>query len=139
MLDRSKKSSSSDKQSSPHFRGYEAAGSEQTGGRVDHREQIDTWSELPTVSRADGDPHWLRLYGPNQFFDEATLPGYKALTLEWHSRLSAVAEDLLEVLSLALSLPPDALNSRFGTRRMSLIKYIRYPPTPEGGQGVGCK
>merc|ERR1719410_1557291 len=48
-----------------------------------------------------------------------------------------VSVKLLEVLSLALSLPPDALDSRFGTRRMSLIKYIRYPPTPEGGQGVG--
>ena len=49
-----------------------------TGGLPDSREQIDTWSELPAETVVEGMPHWLRLHGPNQFFDEATLPGYKA-------------------------------------------------------------
>ena len=125
-----------DKVSSPHFRGYEAAGSEKTGGKPDSREQIDTWSELP-AEPVDVQPSYRRLLGPNLFFDDETLPGYKALTLEWHDRLSQVARRLLEAFSLALELPADELDERFGAQRMSLIKYIRYPPTPRGGQGVG--
>eukprot|EP00929_Paragymnodinium_shiwhaense_P119362 TRINITY_DN91250_c0_g1_i1.p1 TRINITY_DN91250_c0_g1~~TRINITY_DN91250_c0_g1_i1.p1 ORF type:complete len:378 (-),score=60.16 TRINITY_DN91250_c0_g1_i1:81-1214(-) len=123
-----------DKRNSPHFRGYEQAFSEKTGGVPDAREQIDTWSELQPVA---GGPTYRRLLGPNQFFDDSTLPGYKALTLQWHERLSGVSQRLLEVFSCALELPPDAIDKRFGEQRMSLIKYIRYPPTPDGGQGVG--
>lgn len=125
-----------DKRASPHFRGYEAAGSEKTGGRPDTREQIDTWSELPAEPPGVL-PAYRRLYGPNQFFDDVTLPGYRDLTLQWHERCSGVAQQLLECFSIALELPADALDRRFGDKRMSLIKYIHYPPTPEGGQGVG--
>lgn len=127
-----------DKRASPFFRGYEAAGSERTQGRPDHREQIDTWTEC-AVAPPGSPPGYERLLGPNQFFDDGVLPGYKRTTLEWHRRCSAVAARLLEALSLALGLPPDAIDGRFGAseRRQSLIKYIRYPPTPAGGQGVG--
>ena len=126
-----------DKRNSPHFRGWEQVGSERTGGIQDMREQIDTWSELEAVEESDACPPYKRLLGPNQFFDDDTLPGYKELTLAYHERMSEVARQLLEAFSLALELPPDALDQRFGEKRMSLIKYIRYPPTPAGGQGVG--
>jgi isopenicillin N synthase-like dioxygenase len=33
------------KELSPHFRGWEALGTERTNGRVDFREQVDTWSD----------------------------------------------------------------------------------------------
>jgi isopenicillin N synthase-like dioxygenase len=125
-----------DKRASPHFRGYEPAGVELTGGRPDSREQFDTWSEGEADPSQTGN---LRLLGPNQFFDDATLPGYRALTMQWMQRCSDVAVELLEALSLALELPPNYLSAKFGepAQRQSLIKYIHYPPTPENGQGVG--
>jgi len=123
-----------DKRRSPHFRGWECTGSEKTQGVPDHREQIDTWSECEAEPGASGP---RRLLGPNQFIEDAILPGYKALTLQWHEKLSEVCAELLTVISLALGLSPDALTDRFGSQRQSLIKYIHYPPTPPGGQGVG--
>ncbi len=39
------------KELSPHFRGWEALGTERTNGRVDFREQVDTWSD---GARVDG-------------------------------------------------------------------------------------
>eukprot|EP00927_Polykrikos_kofoidii_P046241 TRINITY_DN40457_c0_g1_i1.p1 TRINITY_DN40457_c0_g1~~TRINITY_DN40457_c0_g1_i1.p1 ORF type:complete len:478 (-),score=63.57 TRINITY_DN40457_c0_g1_i1:399-1832(-) len=132
-----------DKRKSPHFRGWEQVGSERTQGRIDYREQFDTWSECAAVPEElftdSSTPQYMRLIGRNQFFDDTILPGYKALTLEWHAELSAVAVELLEGFSLALGLPAGTLNERFGevSMRQSLIKYIRYPPTPEGESGVG--
>lgn len=123
-----------DKRKSARFRGYEAAGSEKTQGRPDHREQIDTWSECAVVPGASG---YDRLLGPNQFIADDVLPGYRSTTMEWHRRCSAVAKRLIEALSLALRLAPDAIDRRFGSNRQSLIKYIHYPPTPAGAQGVG--
>jgi len=128
-----------DKARSPHFRGWESTGAEKTQGKPDHREQIDTWSECEVDPHAgqQGVPTYRRLLGPNQFFGDEIMPGYKALTLQWHERLSAVCSELLEVISLALQLPAGTLHQRFGANRQSLIKFIHYPPTPESGQGVG--
>jgi isopenicillin N synthase-like dioxygenase len=58
--------------------------------------------------------------------------GYKALTLEWFERCGDVSKQLLELLSIALRLPRLELENRFGENRQSLLKYIHYPPTPEG-------
>ena len=128
-----------DKARSPHFRGWESTGSEKTQGVPDHREQIDTWTEHESDRPRPGEPLYRRLRGPNQFFEDAVLPGYKALTLQWHQRLSGICSELLSVISLALGLDCDALDERFGPadERQSLIKWIHYPPTPAGGQGVG--
>ena len=98
-----------DKRRSPHFRGFEPTGVELTGGRPDTREQFDTWSDCEPVPNAAGND---RLLGPSQYFDDATLPGYERITKEWMTRLSAVSVELLEVLSLALELPPSALHDR---------------------------
>jgi isopenicillin N synthase-like dioxygenase len=134
------------KRHSPRFRGWEPTGMEHTGGKPDAREQVDTWTEMPTATSdtsvagdVNGRPAYMCLQGPNQFFDDSVLPGYRELTLDWHARCSAVAAELTQVLSLALDLPIDALGEAMGAaeEQQSLIKYIRYPPTPEGGQGVG--
>ena len=98
-----------DKQRSPHFRGFEPAGVELTGGRPDTREQFDTWSDAAPIPDAAGND---RLLGPSLYFDEETLPGYKRVTQEWMARLSEVSVSLLEALSLALELPPSALHDR---------------------------
>ena len=50
--------------------------------------------------------------------------------------MTAVADRLLGVLSVGLGLDEGHLRSVFGERPLSLVKMIRYPPTPEGGAGV---
>jgi len=112
---------------------------EHTGGKPDSREQIDTWTEMDVVDDLEGEPAYMRLQGPNQFFSDDVLYQYKSLTLEWHQKCSKVADALTSVLSLALGLPEGCIGEAMGDslQRQSLIKYIRYPPTPEGGQGVG--
>jgi len=84
-------------------------------------------------------PPYLRLLGTSQYFADDVVPGYRRVTTAWMAAYCAVCESLLEAFSLALGLRPEALHTHFGdpTQRQSLIKYIHYPPTPAGGQGVG--
>jgi isopenicillin N synthase-like dioxygenase len=128
-----------DKRLSKNFRGWERAGLERTGGRPDSREQIDTWSDADAARDAGESDFADRLLGKSQYFSEDVLPDYERLTKAWMKACSGVCEKLLEVFSLGMELPADALSRRFGEihRRQSLIKYIHYPPTPDGGQGVG--
>ncbi|MEZ5257046.1 MAG: 2-oxoglutarate and iron-dependent oxygenase domain-containing protein [Ilumatobacteraceae bacterium] len=125
-----------DKARSPHFRGWEAVGAEQTNNRPDIREQIDLWSEWPE-HEGDG-PDYLRLLGPNQWMPEDLLPGGRRVMGRWFDQLGALADDLLGLLSLGLGLPEDHLVTYFGNRPMSLTKLINYPPTPPGQAGVNA-
>ena len=50
-------------------------------------------------------PAYLNLLGPSQFFDEDTLLGYRTLTLQWIEACSAVAVELLEVVTATLANP----------------------------------
>jgi isopenicillin N synthase-like dioxygenase len=124
-----------DKVGSPWFRGWERVGAELTDNSVDFREQIDVWSELPPRPR-DTQPPFLRLDGPNQWLDEDTLPGFRALVERFQREMGAVADTLMAAMSVALGLPADHLDRLFGERRMSLVKLIHYPPTPPGEAGV---
>jgi isopenicillin N synthase-like dioxygenase len=126
-----------DKSTSPHFRGWEAVGSEYTNNRVDVREQIDIWSEWPPVDTPDGPVH-DRLLGPNQWMPEEVLAGQREITLRWMRELGALADRILELLAAGLGLPASYFAERFGDRPMSLTKMIRYPPTPPGGAGVNA-
>ncbi len=126
-----------DKQASRHFRGWEAIGSEYTNNRPDIREQIDLWSEWP-ARPTDTEPNYLRLLGPNQWLPAEVLPEYRPLMTEWYSRLGALADQLLGLLSLGLGLSEGHLQSFFGDEPMSLTKLISYPPTPEGQAGVNA-
>ena len=125
-----------DKMASPHFRGWEAVGSEFTNNRVDVREQIDAWSEWPT-SDAD-EPHPLRLLGPNQWMPDDIVSGHREITLRWMRELGTLADRLLSLLAIGLGLAPDHFVEMFGARSMSLTKLIHYPSTPEGGAGVNA-
>jgi isopenicillin N synthase-like dioxygenase len=124
-----------DKARSPHFRGWERVGAELTGGLVDHREQLDLSTEHP-VRGLDIEPAYLRLDGPNQWPAEEILPGFRAHMAEYFARMSAVADRLLEVFSVALGLTPGHLHQVFGARPLSFVKLISYPPTPVDGAGV---
>jgi isopenicillin N synthase-like dioxygenase len=126
-----------EKINSPWFRGWERVGAELTDNSVDHREQIDVWSELPARAR-DVQPPYLRLDGPNQWLPDDVLPGFHRAVVEFFARLGDVAFELMEVLSVGLGLAPDHLRQVFGARPLSLAKLICYPPTPPGEAGVNA-
>ena len=125
-----------DKGRSPHFRGWEAVGAEQTNNRVDVREQIDLWSEWPVDDV--GEAAYLRLLGPNQWMPDELLPGGQAVMERWFAELGALADRLLGLMSVGLGLEEDHLVTYFGDQPMSLTKLINYPPTPEGQAGVNA-
>lgn len=124
-----------DKANSPHFRGWEPVGAELTGGRPDLREQLDLSVEHP-VRGLQAEPPYLRLDGPNQWLPEEVLPGFRDHLGRFFAALSALGDELLGVLSVGLGLEEGELKARFGSRPLSLVKLISYPPTPEGGAGV---
>jgi len=123
------------KDRSPWFRGWERVGAELTDQRVDHREQIDVWSELPPHAGVPA-PAYLRLEGPNQWPDESVAPGLRALVERFQDEMAAIADTLLDAMCVGLGLPAGHLGGVFGERRMSLVKVIHYPPTPAGEAGV---
>ncbi len=124
-----------DKVGSPHFRGWERVGAELTGGRPDLREQLDLATENP-VRGLELEPPYLRLDGPNQWLGDDVLPGFEQHLVTFFATMSAVADELLELFSVGLGLDPDHLRDLFGSRPLSLVKLIHYPPTPVGGAGV---
>ena len=129
---------------SPWFRGWEALGTERTNGRVDLREQVDTWTDCDPVinpcGQSNTNPEYKRLYGPSQYFSDDVLPGYKDLTLDFSSRCKRVADELLSAMAVALDLPADYFQRSFGEekQRMSLTKYIHYPGSETGQHGVNA-
>jgi isopenicillin N synthase-like dioxygenase len=123
------------KERSPWFRGWERVGAELTDNRVDHREQVDVWTEHPARTH-DVHPAHLRLDGPNQWLDEDVLPGFRE-RVEWFQReMGVIADHLMGAMCVGLGLDLDHLDRVFGERRMSLVKLIHYPPTPPGEAGV---
>jgi isopenicillin N synthase-like dioxygenase len=126
-----------DKVGSPWFRGWERVGAELTDSRIDHREQVDVWTELPPRPR-DVLPPYLRLDGPNQWLDEATLPGFRARVERFQIEMGRVADTLMAAMCVGLGLAPDHLEKVFGERRTSLVKLIHYPATPSGEAGVNA-
>lgn len=124
-----------EKVESPWFRGWERVGAELTDNSVDHREQIDVWTEHPP-QRHDVEPTFLRLEGPNQWLDEATLPGFRGLVERFQLEMGVIADTLLAAMALGLGLDEDHFAQLFGDRRASLVKLIHYPPTPSGEAGV---
>ena len=126
-----------DKINSPWFRGWERVGAELTDNCVDHREQIDVWTELDPRPRGV-EPAYLRLEGPNQWPDEAVVPGFRQLVERFQREMAAIADELLAAMAIGLGLHADHLHRLFGERRMSLVKLIHYPPTPAGGAGVNA-
>lgn len=120
---------------SPWFRGWERLGTERTDAKVDHREQFDAWTELPPRD-TNGGPDYLRLEGPNQWPED--FPRLRPLVERFQAEMGSLADELMEAISVGLDLPTHHLRHVFGTRRMSLVKLIHYPPTPAGAAGVNA-
>ena len=126
-----------DKADSRHFRGWERVGAELTNNRTDHREQLDLSTEHEPYP-PDVEPVYLRLDGPNQWLPEDVIPGFHAIVDEFFTRMGAVADELMDVLSTGLGLPERHLRGVFGERPLSFVKLIHYPPTPAGEAGVNA-
>ncbi|WP_147198743.1 isopenicillin N synthase family oxygenase [Pantoea sp. CCBC3-3-1] len=121
---------------SPHFRGYNRAGSEITRSQPDYREQFDIGAERPAIDNPDAP--WERLQGPNQWPE--TLPELRSLLTRWQQEMTSVALELLRAFAEALSLPRNAFDDLYGEFPNEHIKLIRYPGRADGEsrQGVGA-
>jgi isopenicillin N synthase-like dioxygenase len=126
-----------DKRNSREFRGWERVGAELTNNQVDFREQVDISTCNPRYP-VDCDPSYLRLDGPNQWFDDSILPGHRAVAEEFMATMKSLADTLMSVISRGLGLADDHLKNVFGERPLSLAKLIHYPATPEGECGVNA-
>ncbi|QKJ87821.1 2-oxobutyrate oxidase [Paramixta manurensis] len=123
---------------SPHFRGYNRAGSELTRSQPDWREQFDIGAERVPLTVAAGDPGWRRLQGPNQW--PTALPELKPVLLAWQQAMTAMSLRLLRAFATALALPEEAFDALYGDKPNEHIKLIRYPGQSHqtGNQGVGA-
>ncbi|RUS02553.1 isopenicillin N synthase family dioxygenase [Pectobacterium polaris] len=123
---------------SPHFRGYNRAGSELTRNQPDWREQFDIGAERPALDVLPADPGWKRLQGPNLW--PAALPELETTLLRWQQEMTQMSLRLLRAFAEALELPLAAFDSLYGQKPNEHIKLIRYPSQTEGGsqQGVGA-
>jgi isopenicillin N synthase-like dioxygenase len=122
---------------SPHFRGYNRAGLEQTRGRPDWREQLDVGAERPALA-ADPSAPWKRLEGPNQW--PAALPGLRPVLLSWQAEATALAIRLVRAFAAALGQDEEVFAPIYRDRPNQLLKIIRYPgrdPSTGEDQGVG--
>ncbi|MCU1427889.1 MAG: isopenicillin synthase family oxygenase [Actinomycetia bacterium] len=124
---------------SAQFRGYTAIDHEFTGGRPDHRDQLDIGHELPPPRLEPGDPAWLRLRGPNLWPSE--LPELRPTLTSWMDQMQQVGATVLRALALALDQPPDRFDDFVTPRPEVLVKVIRYPARDndvhDDDQGVG--
>ena len=120
----------------PHFRGWEPVGSELTNNKPDYREQYDFGVDREAV--ANPDPIYMNLIGPNQWPDEALLPGFKQSILTYFSQMEGLAREILALFSMSLGLAEDHLGNVFGRQTTPYAKLLRYPPTPAGSDGVGA-
>lgn len=123
---------------SPHFRGYNRAGSEVTRSQPDWREQFDIGAERPALPLQKGEAGWKRLQGPN-LWPEA-LPELKPTLLHWQQEMTTMSQRLLRAFAQALELSPDAFDALYGEKPNEHIKLIRYPgqTTETTRQGVGA-
>lgn len=122
---------------SPHFRGYNRAGSEITRGQPDYREQFDIGAERSAIESRNG-PVWQRMQGPNQWPE--ALPEMRDVITLWQQKMTDVALELLRAFAEALSLPRNAFDDLYGEYPNEHIKLIRYPGRSENEsrQGVGA-
>ncbi|PLV56472.1 isopenicillin N synthase family oxygenase [Erwinia sp. B116] len=123
---------------SPHFRGYNRAGSELTRSQPDWREQFDIGAERQPLPVQAGDAGWKRLQGPNQW--PQALPELKPVLLAWQQSMTQMSLRLLRAFARALDLAPDAFDPLYGDKPNEHIKLIRYPGQTAGtsSQGVGA-
>ncbi|TLD26611.1 hypothetical protein PspLS_04421 [Pyricularia sp. CBS 133598] len=129
----------------PSFLGYSRLSAEVTAGAVDHREQIDLSTEH-IVPTAPGTPRYYNLLGPNQWPDEAALPGFRDTFTEYMTAMGAVSMRFTALVAEAIGLPASAFERYFERSvqdQQHKLKIVKYPDVGELGadgaarQGVG--
>jgi isopenicillin N synthase-like dioxygenase len=123
---------------SPHFRGYNRVGWEQTRGKPDWREQVDIGAERPAIPDGPGASAWSRLQGPNQW--PAALPKLRPALLQWQAQATELLIRLLRAFALALEQSEDVFEPIYRDTPHQLLKIIRYPgrSAARDDQGVGA-
>jgi len=74
----------------------------------------------------------LRYKAPNQWPDEAALPGFRADVVAYCAAMEALALSLLPLYARALDLAPDWFDAAFADRPMYTLRMTHYPPVPPG-------
>ncbi|KAJ0418328.1 hypothetical protein BJY00DRAFT_302871 [Aspergillus carlsbadensis] len=114
---------------SPHFLGYTGLGTETTAKKTDIREQFDFGTQCTPWTPSD--PFWKRLEGPAQFPNDEV----KDLVDRYAAAMSILGQDFVHCVAESLALSADVFDQFLG--EMSRLKFIKYPPTAPGSQGVG--
>ena len=77
-----------------------------------------------------------RLVGPNQWPDEAALPGFRAHVLEYVDAIDDLARRLLPAVAVGLDLPPGFFDAAFTDSHFS-FRLSHYPPVPAEANQFG--
>jgi len=121
---------------SPHFRGYNAMGSEMTAGRLDAREQFDWMNEEQAIPDSALSQPWQKLIGPNLW--PTSMPALKPSLTKLQDQLSDITVNLLQRLCASLGVEAHALDHTIGKQPYTHAKLIRYPGQNRPQQGVGA-
>jgi len=70
------------------------------------------------------------LQGPNQWPDEARLPGFRATIERYVEGMSALARRMVRTIALSLGLPPDSMDSHF-ENPTTFLRLLHYPTQRE--------
>ena len=70
------------------------------------------------------------LQGPNQWPDEALLPGFRDTIEHYVEDMSALARRLVRAIALAVDMPADSME-RFFEKPTTFLRLLHYPPQPE--------
>lgn len=129
----------------PSFLGYSRLSAEVTAGAIDHREQIDLSTEH-VVPTAPDTPRYYNLLGPNQWPDEAALPGFRDTFTAYMTAMGAVSMRFTALVAEAIGLAASAFERYFERSiqdQQHKLKIVKYPDVGELGadgaarQGVG--
>jgi isopenicillin N synthase-like dioxygenase len=70
------------------------------------------------------------LQGPNQWPDEATLPGFRAVINQYIAEMTDLARRLVHAITISLGLPEDSMDHCF-EKPTTFLRLLHYPTQPE--------
>jgi isopenicillin N synthase-like dioxygenase len=82
---------------------------------------------------APDDPRALAgepLQGPNQWPDEAALPGFRTVIKRYVAEMTALARRLVHAIAIAIDLPEDSMDRCF-EQPTTFLRLLHYPTQPE--------
>jgi isopenicillin N synthase-like dioxygenase len=72
------------------------------------------------------------LQGPNQWPDEATLPGFRSVIERYVAQMSRLARRLVHAIALSVGMPEDGMD-RYFEKPTTFLRLLHYPTQPEEG------